>query len=128
MPFLIHCVYVSTGHGSVDDMLDAEKKRLAENLTTKVSRQKSVRTNEQITKYIDRLLTGQGVTHVLSYCVPRCICRGNGTFQGYRLLIKRAFIKTFKASPGARVKSSNTATWAFNKPPRSTDCRKTSAP
>uniref|UniRef100_A0A7N6FDJ7 BET1-like protein n=1 Tax=Anabas testudineus TaxID=64144 RepID=A0A7N6FDJ7_ANATE len=31
-----------TGHGSVDDMLDAENKRLAENLATKVSRLKSL--------------------------------------------------------------------------------------
>ncbi|XP_047451493.1 BET1-like protein [Mugil cephalus] len=30
------------GHGSVDDMLDAENKRLAENLATKVSRLKSL--------------------------------------------------------------------------------------
>lgn len=30
------------GHGSVDDMLDAENKLLAENLATKVSRLKSV--------------------------------------------------------------------------------------
>uniref|UniRef100_A0A3P8TT94 Bet1 golgi vesicular membrane trafficking protein like n=1 Tax=Amphiprion percula TaxID=161767 RepID=A0A3P8TT94_AMPPE len=29
------------GHGSVDDMLDAENKRMAENLATKVSRLKS---------------------------------------------------------------------------------------
>lgn len=31
-----------TGHGSVDDMLDAENKRLAENLAAKVSRLKSL--------------------------------------------------------------------------------------
>uniref|UniRef100_A0A665UB38 BET1-like protein n=1 Tax=Echeneis naucrates TaxID=173247 RepID=A0A665UB38_ECHNA len=30
------------GHGSVDDMLDAENKRMAENLATKVSRLKSL--------------------------------------------------------------------------------------
>lgn len=33
---------VCPGAGSVDDMLDAENKRLAENLATKVSRLKSV--------------------------------------------------------------------------------------
>lgn len=31
------------GHGAVDDMLDAENKILAENLSSKVSRLKSVR-------------------------------------------------------------------------------------
>lgn len=36
-----------SGHGSVDDMLDAENKRIAENLASKVSRLKSVRHNQQ---------------------------------------------------------------------------------
>lgn len=35
-------VFVCSGAGAVDDMLDAENKRLAENLATKVSRLKSV--------------------------------------------------------------------------------------
>lgn len=35
------------GHGSVDDLLDAENKRMAENLATKVSRLKSVSPNRQ---------------------------------------------------------------------------------
>ncbi|XP_035520539.1 BET1-like protein isoform X1 [Morone saxatilis] len=34
--------HIHRGHGSVDDMLDAENKRLAENLATKVSRLKSL--------------------------------------------------------------------------------------
>lgn len=38
---------VSPGPGSVDDMLDAENKRLAENLATKVSRLKSVSDSHQ---------------------------------------------------------------------------------
>lgn len=36
---------VCPGAGSVDDMLDAENKRMAENLATKVSRLKSVSEN-----------------------------------------------------------------------------------
>lgn len=48
-----------TGHGAVDDMLDAENKLMAENLATKVSRLKSV---SQIL-YIYILIT-VGVTQV----------------------------------------------------------------
>lgn len=35
-------VFIPTGHGSVEDMLDVENKRLADNLATKASRLKSV--------------------------------------------------------------------------------------
>nr|XP_057930881.1 BET1-like protein isoform X1 [Doryrhamphus excisus] len=46
------------GHGSVEDMLDAENKRLAENLATKVSRLKSLaydidRDAEDQNEYLD---------------------------------------------------------------------------
>uniref|UniRef100_A0A3Q2VPL8 BET1-like protein n=2 Tax=Haplochromini TaxID=319058 RepID=A0A3Q2VPL8_HAPBU len=40
--YLIHGVCACPGHGSVDDVLDAENKRLAENLANKVSRLKSL--------------------------------------------------------------------------------------
>ncbi|XP_051238553.1 BET1-like protein [Dicentrarchus labrax] len=39
---LVNMADWNRGHGSVDDMLDAENKRLAENLATKVSRLKSL--------------------------------------------------------------------------------------
>ena len=42
LKLLFVCVCVFSGHGAVDDMLDAENKRMAENLVTKVSRLKSV--------------------------------------------------------------------------------------
>lgn len=42
MAYFLLIVFVCPGAGSVDDMLDAENKRLAENLATKVSRLKSV--------------------------------------------------------------------------------------
>ncbi|KAF3706092.1 BET1-like protein [Channa argus] len=48
------------GHGSVDDMLDAENKRLAENLATKVTRLKSLaydidREAEDQNEYLDNM-------------------------------------------------------------------------
>lgn len=48
MSYLIHGVCACPGHGSVDDVLDAENKRLAENLANKVSRLKSVGNNQQL--------------------------------------------------------------------------------
>ncbi|KAA8594343.1 hypothetical protein FQN60_005177 [Etheostoma spectabile] len=50
------------GHGSVDDMLDAENKRLAENLATKVSRLKSLaydidREADDQNEYLDSMVS-----------------------------------------------------------------------
>lgn len=51
-----------SGHGSVDDMLDAENKRLAENLATKVSRLKSLaydidREADDQNEYLDNMVS-----------------------------------------------------------------------
>ncbi|XP_034033256.1 BET1-like protein [Thalassophryne amazonica] len=67
----------SGGHGSVDDVLDIENKRLAENLATKVSRLKSLaydidREAEDQNDYLDNMDSNfMSATGLLSGSVKR---------------------------------------------------------
>jgi len=69
-PLHFWCVCAFPGHDSVDDMLDTENKRLAENLATKVSRLKSVSHNRQtpITRFT--VFTGASSRRMLSQHLP----------------------------------------------------------